>query len=42
MRMDLGQAKIWDSNLGLMGTARMLLGMDTRAQAQNNTVETRL
>ena len=42
MRMDLGQAKIWDSNLGLIGTAKMLLGMDTRKEAQDNQVETAL
>ena len=42
MRMDLGQAKIWDSNLGLVGTAKMLLGMDARRDASTNTAETQL
>ena len=42
LRMELGQAKIWDSNLGLIGTAKLLLGMDTRKEAQDNQVETAL
>lgn len=42
MRMDLGQAKIWDSNLGLVGTVKMLLGMDARRDASTNTAETQL
>jgi len=42
MRMDLGEAKIWDSNLGLVGTAKMLLGLDTRPGASASTTETQL
>lgn len=42
MRMDLGAATIWDSELGLIGTAKMLLGMDARPEARNNTTETTL
>ena len=42
LRMELGQAKIWDSNLGLIGTAKLMLGMDTRQEVQDNQVETAL
>ena len=42
LRMELGQAKIWDANLGLIGTAKMMLGMDARKEAQDNQVETAL
>ena len=42
MRMELGQAKIWDSDLGLIGTAKMMLGMDTRKEGQDHQVETAL
>ena len=42
LRMELGDAKIWDSELGLIGTAKMLLGMDARQEATGNEVETAL
>lgn len=42
MRMDLGTAKIWDSELGLIGTAKMLFGMDARKDAHDNVTETTL
>ena len=42
LRMELGDAKIWDSELGLIGTAKMLLGMDARKEAKGNEVETAL
>ena len=40
LRMELGEAKIWDSDLGLIGTAKMLLGMDAREEARGNQAET--
>ncbi|MFM5916696.1 MAG: pyridoxamine 5'-phosphate oxidase family protein [Novosphingobium sp.] len=42
LRMDLGNAKIWDSDLGLIGTAKMFLGLDTRKEAQGHVTETAL
>lgn len=42
LRMELGNAKIWDSNLGLIGTAKLLLGMDARKEAHGKVVETAL
>ncbi len=42
LRMALGDASIWDSDLGLVGTAKMFLGMDAREEAQRNQVETAL
>lgn len=40
VRMNLGQARIWDSDLGLIGTAKMLMGMDARAEAKENVINT--
>lgn len=41
LRMDLGQAEIW-GDLGLVDTAKMLLGFDVRADAEKEHVETAL
>ena len=35
LRMDLGTAEIWNSNLGIMTTARMALGQDVRDDARD-------
>jgi len=40
LRMDLGQAEIWNSDLGFMDTARMLLGFDMREDAREEHTET--
>jgi general stress protein 26 len=40
LRMELDQAKIWDSELGVIGTAKMLLGMDVRQETAGNVAET--
>ncbi|MGH6787943.1 MAG: pyridoxamine 5'-phosphate oxidase family protein [Novosphingobium sp.] len=40
LRMELGDASIWDSDLGLVGTAKMFLGLDAREDAERNQVET--
>lgn len=42
LRMDLGQAEIWNSDLGLMTTAKMLLGKDVRDEAKKEHLETTL
>ena len=42
LRMELGQAKIWDSELGLIGTAKMLLGMDVRDETKGHEAVTAL
>ncbi len=42
LRMELGNAKIWDSDLGLIGEAKMFLGMDARKEAQGHVAETAL
>ena len=42
LRMELSQATIWDSNLGVLGTAKMLLGMDARKEAEHKIAETTL
>ncbi len=42
LRMDLGEAEIWDADLGLIDTAKMALGFDMREEARDNRVETRL
>ena len=34
LRMDLGQAEIWNSDLGLVDNAKMLLGFDVREEAE--------
>lgn len=42
LRMDLGQAEIWQADLGLVDTARMLLGFDMREKAREEHVKTAL
>lgn len=42
LRMDLGQAEIWNANLGLIDTAKMLMGFDMREEAADDHVETTL
>jgi len=42
LRMDLGDAAIWDSNLGLLSTAKMALGMDITGDTEATYVETQL
>ena len=42
LRMDLGQAEIWNADLGFIDTAKMLLGFDMRAEAADDHVETAL
>lgn len=42
LRMDLGQAEIWNSDLGFVDNARMLLGFDVREEAREEHVETTL
>ena len=42
LRMDLGSAEIWNSDLGMMTTAKMLLGKDVRDEAKDEHVETTL
>ncbi|MXO64642.1 general stress protein [Altererythrobacter endophyticus] len=39
LRMDLEDAEIWDSDLGLMSTAKLLLGKDVRDDAKDSHVE---
>lgn len=40
LRMDLGTAEIWDSNLGIMTTAKMLLGEDVLEEVKDKKLET--
>ena len=40
LRMDLAKAEIWNSDLGLINNAKMLLGKDVREEAAENHVET--
>lgn len=42
LRMDLGDASIWDSDLGPVTTVKMALGMDVREDAQGYHRETSL
>jgi general stress protein 26 len=43
LRMALGEAEIWAADeLGLLGTAKMLLGMDVRAEGQSAHATTRI
>lgn len=42
LRMDLGQAEIWNSDLGFFDNAKMLLGFDTRKDAHDEHTETAL
>lgn len=42
LRMDLGDASIWDSDLGIKPTIKMMLGKDVREDAEGYHRETRL
>lgn len=42
LRMDLGQAEIWNADMGFIDTAKMLLGFDVREDAADDHVETTL
>ncbi|ABC63164.1 pyridoxamine 5'-phosphate oxidase family protein [Erythrobacter litoralis] len=42
LRMDLGSAEIWNSDLGIITTAKMLMGQDVREEARDEHVETAL
>lgn len=42
LRMDLGKAEIWNSDLGVLTTAKMLMGKDVREEAREEHVETAL
>lgn len=42
LRMDLGQAEIWNADLGFIDTAKMLLGFDIRQEAADDHAETTL
>lgn len=39
MRMDLGNAEIWDGDMGLLSTAKMALGMDVHDEAEEQHVK---
>jgi len=40
LRMDLGQAEIWNSDLGFIDNLKMLLGFDSRDEAKKEHVTT--
>ena len=40
LRMDLGQAEIWNSDLGFIDNTRMLLGFEVDEEAREEHVET--
>jgi hypothetical protein len=40
--MDLGQAEIWNADIGFVHGMKMLLGRDVREAAARNRVETTL
>lgn len=42
LRMDLGRAEIWNSDLGFIDNSKMLLGFDTREDAHEEHTETTL
>lgn len=42
LRMDLGQAEIWNSDMGFVDTTKMLLGFDVRDETAENHTETTL
>lgn len=42
LRMDLGRAELWNSDLGLIDNTKMLLGFDTREDAREEHTETTL
>lgn len=39
VRMDLGNAEIWNGDVGLLNTARMALGMNVHAEAEERHVK---
>ncbi|MXP13953.1 general stress protein [Altererythrobacter confluentis] len=42
LRMDLGDAEIWDADMGLMKVAKMALGMNVHDDAEKNHTKTSL
>ena len=42
LRMDLGQAEIWNADMGLIDTARMLMGFEVEEEAREEHAETAL
>lgn len=42
LRLDLGDASIWAGELGLIGTAKMALGLDVRGDVKGQKTETTL
>jgi len=42
LRLDLGQAEIWNSDLGFVDNIKMLLGFDSREDAKEEHAETAL
>lgn len=42
LRLDLGDASIWAGSLGLLGTAKMALGMDVRDDVKGQYADTKL
>ncbi|MEO0062984.1 MAG: hypothetical protein RLZZ08_1544, partial [Pseudomonadota bacterium] len=42
LRMELGQAEIWNSDLGMVDNVKMLLGFDTRKDAAQEHTTTAL
>lgn len=42
LRMDLGEAEIWNSDLGFVDNAKMLFGFDVREDAREEHTETAL
>ncbi|RPF70418.1 pyridoxamine 5'-phosphate oxidase family protein [Aurantiacibacter spongiae] len=42
LRMDLGQAEIWNSDLGFVDNVKMLMGFDTREEGREEHTETTL
>jgi general stress protein 26 len=42
LRMDLGQAEIWNADLGFIDTTKMLLGFEVEEEARDEHVETAL
>ncbi len=42
LRMDLGDAEIWNGDIGLLNTAKMVLGMNVHDEAEKQHAETSL
>ncbi|AKQ42028.1 general stress protein [Aurantiacibacter atlanticus] len=42
LRMDLGRAEIWNSDLGFVENAKMLMGFDVREESKDEHVKTTL